>query len=366
MYLFIDTSVDNSNSLKVTFALIRAGLWEKDICLSEYGKINYDRVLELAREQAVVGLVTAGLEHVKDVRVPQEYILQFVGLTLQEEQRNTSMNSFIAKAVERMREADIYTLLVKGQGIAQCYERPLWRTSGDIDFLLSNDNYEKAKKFLLPISSDNKPERKFSKELGMCINPWYVEVHGSLRTGLSSRLDKEIDRVQSDVFYGGDVRAWDNGGTQVFLPGIDSDVFFVFTHFIKHFYKEGGVTIRQICDWCRLLWTYRDSLNHDLLESRIKKAGLMSEWKAFASLAVDFLGMPKEAMPMYNPNVDFNLNNKKAEKIILFILKGGEWRRFKDTFAVGKFFPLNTLRFLPGIMLGLTWLKIKERAYCIH
>lgn len=349
------------------FALMRAGLWEEDVCLSEYGKIEYDRILELAQEQAVVGLVTAGLEHVKGVRVQQKYVLQFVGLTIQEEQRNTSMNSFIAKAVEKMREADIYTLLVKGQGIAQCYERPLWRTSGDIDFFLSDSNYEKAKKYLLPLSSDNKPERKFSKELGMSIEPWYVEIHGSLRTGLSTRLDKVIDGVQRDVFHSGNVRSWQNGETQVFLPGIDSDVFFVFTHFIKHFYKEGGVSIRQMCDWCRLMWTYRESLNHGLLESRIKEAGLMSEWRAFAELAVDYLGMPAEAMPFFNVNDSHNEKfKKKAEMIMAFILKGGEWRRFKDTVAVGRIFPVNTLRFLPGILFSVTWLKVKEKLYsCI-
>lgn len=96
--------------------------------------MDYGRILELAQEQSVVGLVSVGLEHVVDVKVPKEVVLQFVGLTLQEEQRNTSMNAFIAQVVQKMLDEDIYTLLVKGQGIAQCYERPLWRTSGDIDF----------------------------------------------------------------------------------------------------------------------------------------------------------------------------------------------------------------------------------------
>ena len=85
----------------------------------------------------------------------------------------------------------------------------------------------------------------------------------------------------------------------LFLPSPDNDVFFLFTHFIKHFYKE-GMNLRQICDWCRLLWTFKDSLNRGLLEKRIRKVGLMSEWKAFAALAVDSFGMPAETMPMYD------------------------------------------------------------------
>ena len=348
------------NTTNAFFAHIRAGLWEQDCYLSQFGEVDYGRVLELAQEQSVVGLVAAGLEHVVDVKVPKEDVLQFVGLTLQEEQRNTAMNAFIARAVDKMREEDIYTLLVKGQGIAQCYERPLWRTSGDIDLFLSDTNYEKAKSYLLPLSSNNKPERIFSKELGMCIDPWYVEIHGTLRTGLSTPLDKEIDSVQRDVFYGGSVRSWQNGKTQVFLPGVNEDVFFVFTHFIKHFYKEGGVSIRQLCDWCRLMWTCKEKIDASLLETRLKKSGLMGEWKGFAAVAVDYLGMSKESMPLYRED---NKWRKKAEKILAFILKGGEWKRIQDTLTVGRIFPLNTLKFAPGILFSVTWLKFKERIF---
>ena len=101
----------------------------------------------MAEEQSVLGLVTAGLEHVSDVTVSKDAILQFVGGTLQIEQRNKSMNEFVAQLIEKLRKVDVYALLVKGQGIAQCYARPLWRASGDVDLFLSiciNRSYKKA------------------------------------------------------------------------------------------------------------------------------------------------------------------------------------------------------------------------------
>lgn len=342
------------------FALVRAGLWEKEARLLPYGEVDYAEVMRLAQEQAVVGLVAAGLEHVTDVKVPQVWALQFAGQTIQLEQRNKAMNQFIADLIAKMREADIYTLLVKGQGIAQCYERPQWRASGDVDLLLSVENYEKAKALLSPLSSGNKPECNYSKELGYYIDSWSVELHGTQRTGLSSRVDAEIDAVQRDLFYGGKDRSWNNGGTPVFLPAADEDVFIVFTHFVKHFYKEGGVTVRQVCDWCRLLWTYKDSIDSKLLERRIKRAGLKSEWKAFAAFAVDYLEIPVEAIPLYSKAEKWS---RKAEKIVDFILKGGEWRKVHDTITVGKIFPMSTLLFLPGIILNVNWLKIKERLF---
>lgn len=346
------------NTIEAFFALVRAGLWETEVQLTSYGEVDYADILRLAQEQAVVGLVAAGFEHVIDVEVPQQWALQFAGQTIQLEQRNKAMNQFIADLVSEMRNADIYTLLVKGQGIAECYERPQWRISGNLDFFLSDSNYEKAKSFLKPLANDGKPERLYSKEIGFYVNSWLIELHGTLHTGISTRVDKSIDAVQRDVFYAGNVRSWYNGNTQVFLPAADEDVFLVFTHFVKHFYKEGGVTLRQMCDWCRLLYRYRGELDLRILESRIKSAGLMSEWKAFGALAVEYLGMPVEAMLLYSEDKKWS---KKAEKIEAFILKGRKWQRFKDTFRVGSIFPLNTFRFLPGIILGVNWLKIKER-----
>ena len=109
------------------FELVRAGLWGKDVELRKYGTTDFAEVLHLAEEQSVVGLVTAGLERVKDVKIQQEWTLQFIGSTLQLEQRNKAMNAFVASLIKKMREAGIYSLLIKGQGIAQCYEKPLSR-----------------------------------------------------------------------------------------------------------------------------------------------------------------------------------------------------------------------------------------------
>ena len=71
--------------------LVRAGLWEKEARLSQFGKADYEAVMRLAEEQSVMGLVTAGLEHLDvggmedDVRCKpsQEDMLQFIGQQLE-------------------------------------------------------------------------------------------------------------------------------------------------------------------------------------------------------------------------------------------------------------------------------------------
>ncbi len=314
------------NSIKAFYELVRAGLWETEVGLSHYNDIDFSRVLALAEEQSVIGLVAAGIEHITDVKVPKEVALQLVGQALQLEQRNKAMNSFVAELITLLRKNDIYTLLVKGQGVAQCYEKPLWRAAGDVDLYLSKENYEKAKLLLIPRAHAVENEDKKRLHLGMSINEWVVELHGTMYTEVSRMMNLVSDEVHYNLFYRGSVRSWDNNGVQVFLPSPDNDVIIIFNHFINHFYGE-GIGLRQVCDWCRLLWKYRNKLDYKVLESRIRKAGLMTEWKAFAKFAVKYLGTPVEAMPLYE---DSSKYDRKADKIKKMIIKTGNFGQNKD------------------------------------
>lgn len=379
-------------NIAALFALLRAGLWEDaGLPFTAYGlpesgdEVDWNKVLDLAEEQSVVGLIAAGIERFKvqyswtsqtakpsaRFNVPKPIALQFIGRTVQMEQRNQAMNYFIGVMVEKMREAGIYMVLVKGQGVAQCYERPLWRSCGDVDFFLDDENYERAKGFLKPLAASVEEEYVREKHLGMTIDPWVVELHGMLYSGLSTRINRELDKVQCETFVDGNVRVWKDGGTDVPLLALENDVFYVFTHILQHFYK-GGIGLRQICDWCRLLWKYRSGLDVAKLEGRLRRAGLMSEWKAFAALAVNDLGMPPEAMPMYDDAAKWS---RKAELIKTFVMSVGNFghnrdhsyfekypylirksvsfgRRVGDLVRHAQIFPIDSLRFFPSMLVN--------------
>lgn len=332
--------------------------------------VDWGKVYQMAQEQSVQGLVLRGIDELKakgiELSVPKVLLLQWIGEVQVIEQRNKEMNVFVANLIEKLRKADIYSLLVKGQGIAQCYEKPLWRSPGDVDLLLSDDNYEKAKRLLDKIAESAGREttkNTVRQHQEYQVNGWTVELHGTMHANLSRRIDRGIDNMQCEVFCGGQVRSWLNGETQVFLPRADEDVIFVFTHIMQHLFLE-GIGLRQICDWCRLLYTFREKLNLQVLEERISRMGLMTEWKVLASLAVQYIGMPESAIPMFGSNVqEFKW---EAARLMDFVLRVGNfghnrevewsngfkrrksliWHRITDTFKLSFVFPLDAPRFL--------------------
>ena len=367
-----------SDNQQTFLALLRAGLWENSGSMESWNQgvteaVDWGKVCQLAAEQSVLGLVLAGIERYKnlnfDLHLDQKQLLQWIGEVQMIEQQNLAMNKFVAQLIERLRKEDIYALLVKGQGIAQCYEKPLWRTCGDVDLLLDDDNYEKAKVLLIPLADEVEDEDPVKKHQALIIKGFDIELHGKMPFALSRKADKVIDSVIDDSLKQGGARVWSYKNSDIYLPDADNDVIIVFTHFLHHFFIE-GVGLRQVCDWCWLLWTYRDSLNHGLLESRIREMGLMSEWQVFAALAVEYLGMPAEAMPFYDSRFTV-----KGERVLERILKSGNfghnndlsyrakysgmrykivalWRRLMDFIGLSQVFPLDAPKFFVTYVFG--------------
>lgn len=328
-------------SINSFLALVRAGLWEQagsNLDLDD--KEDWGTIYQLAQEQSVLGLVLAGLEH-SDRRPSHSLLLQWIGEVQIVEQQNKAMNVFVAQQISKLREAGVNVLLMKGQGIAQCYERPTWRTCGDVDLLLDNDNYEKANCLLDEMAESHRDELGGEKHIEYTVDSWVVELHGNMPSRLFERTDKVLEEIQNDTFGNNNVRLWKNGNINVAIPAPDNDVMFVFTHILKHFFRN-GIGLRQVCDWCRLLYRYRSEMDLRLLDLRLKRMGLMSEWKAFASLAVNYLGMPAEAMPLYSSDKKWE---RKAERIFSFIIETGNFGHNRDSSYYSKY-PLIVQKFI--------------------
>ena len=396
---------------KAFFALVRAGLWGNRVQLDSYREVDWKEVdwrevYRLADRQLVAGLVAAGLESLGALMegvdragtlmegvdragtlveesegagafvVPHAVAKAFAGATMRLERRSEAMDVLVGELVSELRAAGIEALLVKGQGIALCYERPLWRACGDVDLYLDGAQFERAKELFRPRAE--KFDCSLPGHVNMHLGRWTVELHADQHCGISPRINRVMDELHARLFRAGEVRMAEIGGVPVALPSPDNDVLIVFVHFINHFYRE-GLGIRQVCDWCRLLWTYRDTIDKDLLERRLRRMGLVGAWRAFGAFAVTHLGMPAAAMPLSAPAPrSRRALDRQAARIAARLLAVGNFghnreslsekygkagvyrksasllRKLGDAFSLARIFPLDTPRFFAGsVFYGL-------------
>ena len=297
--IFMNISTD-----KLFFSLLRAGLWGRTEDGADYSSAQWRPILGLAREQTVVGIVSDGIAALRrsgvSLRIPPEFFDRLLVQTIGIERSNARLDKIVAELSGILRENGISYCLVKGQGTARNYPRPDHRTPGDIDFLLDDENYHKASKVLAPKAEKLLPENEDRKHFGMLFHDGVdVELHGTSRAGFGDKFNDVMDSIQSEMFGIKDFRSWDCCGERVALPSANFDALFVLTHFIQHFY-HGGLGIRQVCDWTMHLDRYSSVIDQAWLRRCIDGLGLDREWKAFGSLAVNLLGLPREKMPFYD------------------------------------------------------------------
>ena len=151
-----------NNNQQAFFALVRAGLFPVHgerfmVNDSFFRNVDWGKVYQLAQEQSLQGLVLQGIDwfkvHDSGFTVSQVLLLQWIGEVQIIEQQNKTLNAFINSITKKFENEDVRGLLVKGQGVAQCYERPFWRVSGDVDLILDEENYQRGKLVLSKMAS---------------------------------------------------------------------------------------------------------------------------------------------------------------------------------------------------------------------
>ena len=130
-----------------------SGLWERPCCSegdsgisATKDNVDWDAVFALARNQAISGLLAAGLESlhnaagsIAEISVEQKKALARHIASV--ERLNTRMDGFLEKLYAYLLKEGLTPVLLKGQGLAQCYLKPMQRAMGDIDILLDGDDY---------------------------------------------------------------------------------------------------------------------------------------------------------------------------------------------------------------------------------
>ena len=325
------------------FPILCSSLWGHSFQKALTSK-QFLHVMALAEEQTVFGLVFDVLKDVQiDGLTDRSVIYTSVGRSEVIKQQNLVLNKELVWFAGKIEEGGLDCLVVKGQTIAQLYQKPELRQSGDIDFLLPTDlGYNLNLNRIFPDAGIT--ERLSEKEFGFDHNNTRYELHIRLLDFGCKKHQKLWDTIEASELSHGKYGK-DNGyfvdvdGMKVRTLSPTTNAAYVFLHLYFHLMRE-GVSIRQFCDWTMVLHHYHDEIDRQQLTDIITKLDMLNAYKAFGCIVVDELGLPEKEFPMELTDND----RQWKDKILYDIFRGGNFgkQNHKAKSAFG--YKMETLR----------------------
>lgn len=312
------------NSEQAFLELLKAGLWGKEVREGDFldKDIDWEQVVELAREQTVVGIVGEAMSQLPRGVMPRPLYLQVLKEVMEIEEENKRMNGLIPILFRTLDQLGVQSWLLKGQGVAQCYENPMRRMSGDIDVLFPYvADYEKSREdFLRHLKpEDVHNDNHQTKTLEFDYKSIYIELHGQIVAEVNRRSERNFKTFMSECrVEKSDI--W-NGAT---LPPSRFDAVFIFMHMVRHYFG-GGIGLRQVSDWMRYVHVHHKDIHEEKLKEDLQKTGLFKLWQAFGCMAVECLGCPKESMFFYSSGF-----TKQGRRLLKYILESGNFGYYDE------------------------------------
>ena len=313
--------------------LLRAGLWGVAADPDNFrpDSVDWRAVLRIAKEQTMMVVVTDGIETLpKELWPPKEVMMKLAMMRLKTEQAHRLLDSTIAQIVKALDAEGVHSVLLKGQGIAQNYRRPESRTCGDIDLYTGLGGYERAFEIIEGLH-EGRPHREAAEcvhHLHTSLNGVEVEIHRQTSFMHGKRMDAKFQewtkQSLDELFGSGKLEMWDNGGTAVALAPATYNAFFILHHAVRHMTTE-GVGFRQICDWTMLLHKCHSQVDVEKLGKMLKELKMEKIWAEFGRLAVNYLGLPADELPLAPANL---APTRKTSKLLKHIFISGNFGRF--------------------------------------
>ena len=314
------------------FFLLRLALWGKENGEVDVGKIEWNGVLELAKDQCVMGIVADSFQLLEDIQVHGLNKLQWLGYVLQLERKNVELNELVGRLFSKFHKMGLSPVLMKGQAFAANYLNPLHRQCGDIDiYFKGRTECESAVKWAENIdktaadSSDNKRERKhFTFSIGDNV----VELHYFMCLFENDELQHRLQEIIDEEFAHNEPFFVEIDGKQIETVPPTLSVLHQVLHITRHL-LEAGIGLRQVCDLAVYLRKNHDAIDADRLNGYLEELQLMQTAKALGYIMAEYLGLPKSAIP-------FGMDGQYADFILQEIFEGGNFGKKKLAYRNNK------------------------------
>src|SRR5690554_5340874 len=170
---------------RLYLTLLSASLWQQPVDADLFVGIDmevWQELLKLSDAQRTTAFLTDSILSLPEkLQPPRTLRLKLLLQCEKIEKANRRLNELLAHIEWEYRLLNCPFVLLKGQGVALCYPRPLRRTPGDLDlFLYRRGDYETTRRW---IEEKGFPcEQESLKHLGFNIGALHVENHRLMAT----------------------------------------------------------------------------------------------------------------------------------------------------------------------------------------
>lgn len=350
-----------NNSL--LFVTLRDALWRKDETFpTVFSDKGIENLLSQAEKQAVSGLVVDSLFR-HDVKMPQLWVFEAVGLLEQIKQQSRAVNEGAAKLSELMSNAGVNYAIVKGQVVASYYPDSLLRQSGDIDYYCDEKNFPLSQE-AIKSSWGIEAERE---ESDLHVHFDYQEVTYEGHFSLANLYGKKRAQYWQGLLDNDKGAVVDIEGHLIKTLSPTLHTLYVFVHLYSHLLAL-GVGLRQFCDLAVMLHYCQEQIDMVALRKHLKVLGLERAYRACGCILVDCIGLPEGDLGYMLEETD----RKFGQKILDVVMYRGNmghynkrsgfngWKHKIESFGIKishfiKFIPLAF-----GYSCGWLWHEVKR------
>ena len=303
------------------FQLIKVYVGRENALNTTISNENWAELLEMARKQALIGVLYHAITKLpKEQRPAKPILLQWFLLAEQIKKSNEVVNHNCVTLYSRFKIDGRSSSILKGQGVALNYPTPLLRMPGDIDIWISGKNRKDVLSYLKSVAQVGSVtyhhcDFSFFKETPVEVHflpTWMnnIFVHRKLCMYFKTIRNKEFS---NEVLL-------PNEQNKVSIATLEFNRIYLLIHIYKHLFFE-GIGLRQLMDYYYIVSQQCSDEVKENTRKAIEELGLIRFCGAVMYVLEKVFGLDKN-MLIVEPN------QKEGAFLLSEILLAGNFGQF--------------------------------------
>ena len=276
----------NTNTYEIIFPLLRSALWGEEKFPFQCDKnIDWNSVYEELKAQTVHQLPIDIL-----IRVDSANCMTYYRSATTAVRRWHDLMKEQQELYELLQKENIPFVILKGSAADCYYPKPMYRSMGDVDFIVKPENFERTVQCMMENGYENTADFN-PRHLEFTKNGIIFELHKYF----SILMDRDSEKWQDDLIFTSfsNIRSESiEDYTFPMLPSLENGLVLL-THINQH--MENGLGLRQIIDW--MLYVDKE-MTDDFWDNSfgpaVERTGLKTLAITTTRMCQMYLGLTKE------------------------------------------------------------------------